>query len=49
MNVVSQQCYSLWGSNAISWVHRSIDMKGGGILTLWKNNVFVCERTEEGK
>jgi len=49
VNVNYQQCYSLWGSNSISWVHRSVDMEGGGILTLWNQNVFLCDRTLEGK
>lgn len=49
INVNNQQCYSLWGSNEISWVHRSVDMEGGDILTLWNKKVFMCDRTKQGK
>jgi len=28
VNVNNQQCY-LWGSNEISWVHRSVELEGG--------------------
>ena len=37
------------GSNDIGWVHKNVDKEGEGILTLWNNNVFQCERIEEGK
>jgi len=43
------KCYSLWGSNDISWIHRGADKEGGGILTLWDNKKFTCSRSEEGK
>jgi len=47
--VANQQCFMLWGSNAVSWVRRSVDLDGGGIMTVWNHNVLMCERTEEGK
>jgi len=38
----------LWGSNEISWVHRSVELERWGILTLWNNKVFMCDRIEQG-
>ena len=45
----TSNCFSLWGSNDISWVHRGIDREGEGILTMWDNKVFKCVSVEEGK
>jgi len=49
VSVNSQKCYALWGSNNINWVHRSVDVDGGGILTMWHNQIFNCIKTVEGK
>jgi len=39
----------MWGNNQIKWVHRGVDKEGGGILTMWNNQIFKCSKIEEGK
>jgi len=48
-NLAATKCFSLWGKNDITWIHRGIDKEGGGILTMWDNKVFSCFGSVEGK
>jgi len=35
--------------NYVSWVHRGVEKEGGGILTMWDNQQFKCNKSVEGK
>jgi len=49
VSINSKKCYALLGSNDIKLVHRSVEVDGGGILTMWYNQIFNCTRIMEGK
>jgi len=49
VNINSKRCYTLLGFNYFKWVHRSVEVDGGGILTMWYNQIFNCTRIVEGK
>ena len=49
VSLYASPCFSLWGSNDISWVHRGIACEGWGILTLCDNKVFKCDLSVKGK
>jgi len=49
INVNASKCFSLWGSNDASWIHKGTDKEGRGILTMWDTKVFKCDRSVDGK
>lgn len=42
VHISEERCFALWRSNQICWKHGGIDKEGGGLLTMWNNQVFSC-------
>jgi len=42
-------CYALWGDNNVGWIHNEGENGGGGLLSMWKKDVFGYESHVLGK
>lgn len=46
---MDSECYALWGSNDVKWVMRPAIGGAGGLLCIWKEDIFVLDECFMGE